>query len=113
MGTFYGLEMAKRALFSQQSAIYTTGHNISNANTDGYSRQRVNFKTTSPFPHPSRTQPYIAGQRGTGVDVGSVQRIRDQFLDVQFRNENSKLGYWDSRAESLKRMENLLNEPTE
>lgn len=43
MSSFHGLEMAKQALFSQHSALYTTGHNIANANTEGYSRQRVNF----------------------------------------------------------------------
>src|SRR5699024_2242255 len=113
MSTFHGLEMARQALFAQQSALYTTGHNISNANTDGYSRQRVNFETTSPFPAPSRVQPQIAGQKGTGVDIGSIQRIRDHFLDVQYRNENGKLGYWETKSEALKRMENLLNEPTD
>lgn len=113
MGTFYGLEMARKALFAQQSAIYTTGHNIANANTEGYSRQRVNFSTTTPFPAPSRVQPQIAGQMGTGVEIGSVQRIRDQFLDSQFRTENSKLGYWETTSTALKRMENLMNEPTD
>lgn len=113
MGTFYGLEIARKALFAQQSAIYTTGHNIANANTEGYSRQRVNFNTTTPFPVPSRVQPQIAGQMGTGVEIGSVQRIRDQFLDAQYRTENSKLGYWETKSAALSRMENLLNEPTE
>ena len=44
--TFMGLEASKKGLFVQQSALYTTGHNISNANTDGYSRQRVNMQAT-------------------------------------------------------------------
>ena len=44
--TFMGLEASKRGLFTQQSALYTTGHNISNANTEGYTRQRVNMETT-------------------------------------------------------------------
>jgi flagellar hook-associated protein 1 len=44
MSTFRGLEVAKRTLHAQQSAINTTGHNIANANTPGYSRQRVNFE---------------------------------------------------------------------
>src|SRR5690625_2581329 len=113
MSTFHGLEMAKKALFAQQGALHTTGHNIANANTDGYSRQRVNFNTTTPFPVPSRVQPQIAGQLGTGVEIGSVQRIRDQFLDAQYRTENSKLGYWEATSTALRRMENLLNEPTE
>lgn len=113
MSTFHGLEVAKKALFAQQSALYTTGHNIANVNTKGYSRQRVNFETTSPFPYPSRVQPQIPGQIGTGVQIGAVQRIRDQFLDMQFRAENSRLGYWETKQEALSRMEDLLNEPSE
>ncbi|SET09480.1 flagellar hook-associated protein 1 FlgK [Oceanobacillus limi] len=113
MSTFNGLEMAKRALFTQQSAIYTTGHNISNANTEGYTRQRVNFETTSAFPTGSRNRPEIPGQMGTGVKAGSVERIRDQFLDAQYRAENSKQGYWDTMSGAISRMEEVMNEPSE
>ncbi len=113
MSTFQGLELAKKALYAQQGALYTTGHNIANVNTQGYSRQRVNFETTTPFPVPSRVQPNIAGQIGTGVEIGTIQRIRNQFLDFQFRTENSKLAYWDTKQEALSRMESLLNEPSE
>ncbi|MFZ3576904.1 flagellar hook-associated protein FlgK [Virgibacillus sp. DJP39] len=113
MSTFHGLEMAKQALFAQQSALYTTGHNIANANTEGYTRQRVNFETTSPFPTASRNRPEIPGQMGTGVEVGTVQRIRNKFLDYQFRTENSKAGYWQTKADSIAHMESLMNEPSE
>ncbi|HLS09732.1 flagellar hook-associated protein FlgK [Lentibacillus sp.] len=113
MSTFHGLEMAKRALFAQQSALYTTGHNISNTNTDGYSRQRVNFESSSPFPPASRNRPEMAGQMGTGVEAGTVERIRNQFLDHQFRAENSKSEYWSTKADALSRMEHLMNEPSE
>ncbi|AXI10019.1 flagellar hook-associated protein FlgK [Oceanobacillus zhaokaii] len=113
MSTFHGLEMAKQALFTQQSALYTTGHNIANANTEGYTRQRVNFETTTPFPSVGRNRPQMPGQMGTGVEAGSVQRIRNQFLDTQFRGENSLSGYWSTRAEAFSRMEGLLNEPSE
>ncbi|WP_249871319.1 flagellar hook-associated protein FlgK [Oceanobacillus saliphilus] len=113
MSTFHGLEMARQALSTQQSALYTTGHNIANANTEGYTRQRVNFETSSPFPQVSRNRPQIPGQMGTGVEAGSVQRIRNQFLDNQFRSENSTSGYWTARSEALSRMETLLNEPSD
>src|SRR5690625_833645 len=113
MSSFHGLEMAKQALFAQQAALYTTGHNIANANTDGYSRQRVNFKTMSPYPAASRNRPEIPGQMGTGVQIDTVERIRNQFLDSQFRTENSKSGYWDTKADALSRMEELLNEPSD
>src|SRR5690606_19149738 len=111
--TFGGLEIAKRALFTQQSAIYTTSHNISNANTPGYSRQRVNMQTVSPFPAASRNRPEIPGQLGQGVEAGTVQRIRDSFVDMQFRTENTKLGYWEARANALSQMEQILNEPSD
>lgn len=113
MSTFHGLEMAKQALFTQRSALHTTGHNISNANTEGYTRQRVNFETMSPYPAGARNRPEIPGQIGTGVQAGSIDRIRDQFLDQQFRAENSKSGYWETMSNALGRMENLLNEPSE
>lgn len=113
MSTFHGLEMARQALFAQQSALYTTGHNISNANTDGYSRQRVNFGTMPAYPAPGRNQPHYPGQIGTGVKIDAVQRIRDQFLDIQFRAENSRSGYWNAKAAALSRMEELLNEPSD
>ncbi|MGM7634576.1 flagellar hook-associated protein FlgK [Bacillus sp. Hm123] len=111
--TFSGLETAKRGMFTQQSALYTTGHNISNANTPGYTRQRINFQTTTPYPSVGMNRPQIPGQMGTGVEAGSVQRIRNDFLDLQFRGKNSDLGYWQSRADSLSKLENVLNEPSE
>lgn len=110
MSTFHGLEMAKQALYAQQSALYTTGHNIANANTEGYSRQRVNFETMPAYPSGSRNRPQLPGQIGTGVKTGSIERIRDMFLDNQFRAENSKAGYWEAKSEALSRMENVLNE---
>ncbi len=111
--TFHGLETARRALFTQQTAIQTTGHNIANVNTPGYSRQRVNFTPTEPYPKPGLNRPAIPGQIGTGVQAGEIQRIRESFLDIQYRAETSKFGYWDTRHAALEKMEDIMNEPTE
>lgn len=111
--TFHGLETARRALSTQQAALLTTGHNIANANTPGYTRQRVNLQTTEPYPAASLNRPQIPGQMGTGVKVGDAQRIRDSFTDMQLRAETSKLGYWEARAEQLSQMESIMNEPSE
>lgn len=113
LSTFSGLETARRALNTNQQALQTTGHNISNANTEGYSRQRVNFTQTTSFPQPGFNQPGIPGQVGTGVKAGEVQRVREEFLDVQYRQENQKHGYWNSRMDALNKMEDIMNEPTE
>lgn len=113
MSTFHGLEVARKALFAQQRGLYTTGHNIANVNTVGYSRQRANFVASTPYPPQTFFKPKIPGQMGTGVEIGTVQRVRDQFLDFQYRIENSRASYWAKRSEALSRMEELLNEPTE
>ncbi|KMY55511.1 flagellar hook protein FlgK [Bacillus sp. FJAT-27231] len=110
--TFQGLETAKRGMFTQQTAISVTGQNIANANTPGYTRQRVNFQQTEPYPAPAMNRPQIPGQMGTGVEAGSIQRVRESFLDTQYRTENNKLGYWQSKSEALSKMENILNEPS-
>ncbi|MCT8140146.1 flagellar hook-associated protein FlgK [Anaerobacillus sp. CMMVII] len=111
--TFQGLETARRALYTSQTALHTTGHNIANANTPGFSRQRVNLTTTTPFPGVGFNRPGIPGQIGTGVQAGSIQRIREGFLDLQFRNETSKFGYWDTKHTALEKMEDIMNEPSE
>ncbi|QUG40788.1 flagellar hook-associated protein FlgK [Psychrobacillus sp. INOP01] len=111
--TFMGLETSKRGLYTQQSALYTTGHNISNANTLGYSRQRVNMEATLGYPGTGLNAPKIPGHLGTGVQAQSVQRIRDQFIDRQYRQETTKLGYWESRTNAISQMEDIMAEPSE
>ncbi|MBO0589092.1 flagellar hook-associated protein FlgK [Sporosarcina sp. E16_8] len=112
MSTFMGLETSKRGLFTQQSALYTTGHNISNANTLGYSRQRVNMEATAGFPGVGLSAGTMPGFLGTGVQAGSIQRIRDGFVDQQYRQESNKLGYWDSQTKAISQMEDVMNEPS-
>lgn len=107
-----GLETSKRGLFTQQSALYTTGHNISNANTLGYSRQRVNMEATAGFPGVGLNAGTMPGFLGTGVTAGSIQRIRDSFVDHQYRQESNKLGYWESRSNAISQMEDVLAEPS-
>ena len=113
LSTFHGLETVRRGMTAQQQALYVTGHNIANANTPGYSRQRVNFEQTPPYPFASQNRPVMPGQMGTGVEGGTVQRMREEFLDVQYRGENMKYGYWNTRAEALYKMEEIMNEPSD
>ncbi|WAA12027.1 flagellar hook-associated protein FlgK [Fervidibacillus halotolerans] len=111
--TFHGLETAKRGLNTQQTALYTTSHNIANANTEGYTRQRVNFTQTTPFPGTGMNRPQIPGQIGTGVQAGSIERVRESFLDAQYRLENNKFGYYSTLSTALSKMEDIMNEPTD
>jgi len=108
-----GLETGRRGLMTQQAALYTTGHNLSNANTLGYSRQRVNMQATEGFPGTGLNAGTMPGFLGTGVEAGSIQRVRDSFVDQQFRQESHKLGYWESRTNAISQMEDVLNEPSD
>ena len=112
MHIFAGLEIGKRSIMTHQSALNVTGHNVANVNTPGYTRQSPNIVTSPPWHTPVLTGNSRAGQFGTGVDVISVDRLRDRFLDDQIRNETRTLGYWDSMQESLSRLEVILNEPS-
>lgn len=108
--TFFGVELARRALQAQQRALDVTGQNIANANTPGYSRQIAMMRTTNAY--------VVKGQRGTysvgtGVEVGSITRMRDSFLDGQFRNEQSALGYWESLETTFAQIEASFNEPSD
>ena len=108
--TFFGLEITRRALNSQQSALDVTGHNISNANTQGYTRQIANLKATTPYtqPVPGRTL-----SLGSGVSMDTVTRARDAFVDRQLRDETSNQQYWTSLQTSFSNIESLMNEPSD
>ncbi|MGJ7909846.1 flagellar hook-associated protein FlgK [Neobacillus sp. LXY-1] len=111
--TFHGLEIGKRALYAQQTALSTTGHNISNSNTIGYTRQRAELQATKAIPVPSMNTTTSPAQLGTGVEVNKIVRLREDYLDVQYRGENKNLGYWEAKGDTLSKVEELLNEPSE
>lgn len=97
-------EIGARALFAQQSAINTTGHNIANANTAGFTRQRVRLETSTPLD-------FVPGQFGTGVMAVAVERIRDEFIDNQIRTQATSNGFFASQREILDRLEVIFSDP--
>ncbi|PFG15287.1 flagellar hook-associated protein FlgK [Bacillus sp. es.036] len=108
--TFHGLEVGKRSLYTQQTALTTTGNNISNANTPGYSRQRVDMQSTSSIPYPYQTGS-SSSQLGTGVSVESIERVRSEYLDSQYRERNGQLGADSTKLETLQQIEEMTREP--
>ncbi|WP_017378992.1 flagellar hook-associated protein FlgK [Paenisporosarcina sp. TG-14] len=111
MSTFHGLEVGKRGLMVGQASIATTGHNIANANTQGYSRQQVNA-TTSPS-LTVWTNGVNPGQLGTGVTLESITRVRDSFLDQRYREQAGNVGEWSVKQQSLDHLELIINEPSD
>ena len=105
--------ISKRGLNVQQSNINTSSHNIANANTVGYSRQRSVIETTRPFGGASRFDCCTVGQVGTGAQVTAIQRVRDLFLDYQVREKNTESGTLNMKYQYLYQTENILNDSSD
>ena len=103
--TFGGMELGRSALNAFRLGMQTVGHNISNMNTEGYSRQRVIFSTVTPENIPN------VGQVGQGMSISSIERIRDEFLDFQFRDVQATLGYWEKVSDLYDSIQNYISEP--
>ena len=101
------LETGRRALIANRENLGVVGHNVSNVNTEGYSRQKAVQSATIPMDNINY------GQIGTGVEISEITRSRNRLLDVQVRRENSTLGYWDKRNLMLQEVENVFNEPSD
>ncbi len=109
---FFGLQTSLRGLLAQQQAIDITGHDIANANTAGYSRQEAVLEPTPAYLIPANSVDNGSGaQLGSGVDVTAIRRIRDQFLDLQYRAQQMSLGDATARTTSLGQAEAAFAEP--
>lgn len=111
--TFSGIELGKRSIMAHTDAISTAGHNISNANTEGYSRQRVQLKEFDPLYRPDLERPERAGMIGQGIDVQSITRVRDEMLDQRITAQQNQESYWDTRSKYYTMIEQIYNEPDE
>ena len=74
-GSFFGLNVALRGLYTSQRNLDVINHNISNVNTPGYSKQVTNQVASRPIPLLNGT-----GMLGTGSEVISIERVRDEYL---------------------------------
>jgi len=110
---FNTINIGLKGLQAQKKSLDTTSHNISNANTEGYSRQRAVHSTTDPYTVPGMGMPEGAGQVGTGVEISEINRIKDQFIEGQIREKKQSQSYWNKKSEGLSRIENILNEPSD
>ncbi len=114
ISSFFSLNTALRGLMAHQRALDTTGHNIANASTPGYTRQEAVLSASPALVLAAGAVQSGAGaQLGTGVDVLAFRRVRDQFLDLQLRGQSTRLGEQSARTRSLDQAELALAEPGE
>lgn len=104
MSNIFGiLHTGVSGLLTSQAGIDVTGHNIANANTEGYSRQRVVIQTQNPL----LVSP---GPFGRGSKVTYIERTYDQVVAGNLRNESSGMHYWESLQTSLESTNIYFNE---
>ena len=103
--TFFGLEIASSGLRAANASLNTTANNISNTNTMGYSRQEVVQEAMNPL------RVFATyGCAGAGVNTLAIERVRDQFYDMKFRQNETKLGEFDTKAYYCKLVEEYLTD---
>jgi flagellar hook-associated protein 1 FlgK len=110
---FFGLDVGASALRAAQQLLDTAAHNVANANTPGYTRQRVRLVAAPPYTYPAFNRTGLPGQIGTGVNVVAITRIRDNFLDLQVQTQLGLQGQWDARQQELNKIEAIFPEPSD
>lgn len=108
--TFVGFETARRGIMASQKAIDVAGNNLTNINTPGYTRQRLDLVSVNTFGAGNRLATSQYDKTGQGVGMNGVAQVRDSFLDKRFREEFCDVGYYDQSIVILKDVENALDE---
>jgi flagellar hook-associated protein 1 FlgK len=110
--TFMGLSTGVSGLQAAQKSLDIVGNNISNANTEGYTRQQVDLYET-PTICGSRLYSYqTIGGSGLGVTISGTSQIRDSYLDLRYRNLAGKTSASETYASGMSDVESLLSEVT-
>ena len=109
VGTFDGFTTARLGIYAAQHGLRVTGNNISNLNTVGYTRQRldqVSLKTGGNDVYRSQFDNHV----GNGALVTSINQVRDPYLDIRFRNTAASVGYHDTTLAGLNEISDTLDE---
>lgn len=109
--TFLGYKTATSALTVSQNSMDVVGQNISNVNTEGYTRQRLDINSVS-FSTSNLKFGVNGVIIGQGVEASGVSQYRDSFLDLRYRMESAKVGSEDVQLEALSDLENVFDEIT-
>jgi len=109
IGTFGSFTQARLAIYAAQTGLTVTGNNISNVNTAGYTRQRLNQVSL----YTAGSDRYYAEgdiRTGQGALVKSISQIRNPYLDIRYREENATVGYMNAQLEGLDAIRAVLDE---
>jgi flagellar hook-associated protein 1 FlgK len=110
--TFSGLYIGKSGVQAARAALNITGQNITNANTDGYTRQRVDQSALSPAALDMLYAAAAGSHTGQGTGITGIEQLRDKFLDSEYRTQNAVSGSTSTQVSALKDIETALDEST-
>lgn len=100
---FFGLNIGASGLAAFQASINTTANNISNVQTEGYSRQETTLEATAPLRVYAKY-----GSTGTGVAATAIKQQRDVYYDTKYWENNSSLGYFEQKLYYLAQVEEVF-----
>jgi len=103
--TFFGLNIASSGLYTYQTALNTTGNNIANVQTEGYTRQEAVQKATEAI---RTSQKY--GTLGSGVETTEIRQIRNRYYDVKYWNNSTSLGEYSTKSYYMAQIEDYFEE---
>lgn len=109
IGTFGSFTAARLGIYASQASLNLTGNNIANINTKGYTRQRLDLVSL----HSDGNIRYANSYNldiGYGVLAEGTSQLRDPFMDIRYRNEQSSVGAYEARLDGLKQLSNILDE---
>ncbi|NTV89039.1 MAG: flagellar hook-associated protein FlgK [Clostridiales bacterium] len=106
--SFASYEIPRTGLFVNERGLNVTGHNVSNVNTTGYTRQQAMIMN-GPYQNTYTAQGL--NQLGLGADIQEIRQIRNSFLDNIYRQESTTLGYWETRKKTFEDIEAVIAEP--
>ncbi|MEZ4574327.1 MAG: flagellar export chaperone FlgN [Vampirovibrionales bacterium] len=107
----FGYYNAHRGIMAAQSAINVINNNITSADLEGYSRQRIELGAEAAWQYLSNGGTMNPGQYGQSVRVLDVTRAHNNFIDLQYRSENNNKFYYDTLSSAMRQMESIMGEP--
>ncbi len=113
MSLLSGLSVGTTAIKVANDALNTTSHNISNADTAGYTRQQVSQSTRNFVMLSNATTKVGAKQTGLGVQYAETRQVRSYFLDQNYRREAGRSAFYEVSYEALIHMQDLLGESSD
>ena len=109
LGTFSTFTTARLGIYASSASLQVTGNNIANINTTGYTRQRADLYSLNSTGTAKYANP-LGVDIGYGVLVKSTTQLRDPYLDIRYRNENTKLGAANATLAGLQKLSQTLDE---